>query len=63
MYPICRGEKPCILCTFVESHDFTGMTVAPFCTSGIGRSGDDPARPTGTGAWHKGAPQQRCFRK
>ena len=43
-YPIWWGKEPRILCTFVESHDFTGMTVIPFCTSGssgIGGSGSD----------------------
>ena len=57
-YPIWWGEEPRILCTFVESHDFTGMTVIPFCTSGssgIGRSGDDLAQLAGTGNWLKGA--------
>ena len=57
-YPIWWGEEPRILCTFVESHDFTGMTVIPFCTSGgsgIGRSGEDLAKLAGTGTWLKGA--------
>ena len=57
-YPIWWGMEPRILCTFVESHDFTGMTVIPFCTSGssdIGRSGDDLAKLAGTGTWLKGA--------
>ena len=57
-YPIWWGEEPRIMCTFVESHDFTGMTVIPFCTSGgsgIGRSGDDLAKLAGTGTWLKGA--------
>ena len=57
-YPIWWGEEPRILCTFVESHDFTGMTVIPFCTSGssgIGRSGDDLAALAGTGTWLEGA--------
>ena len=57
-YPIWWGEEPRILCTFVESHDFTGMTVIPFCTSGssgIGRSDDDLAKLAGTGTWLKGA--------
>ena len=57
-YPIWWGEEPRILCTFVESHDFTGMTVVPFCTSGgsgIGRSGDDLAKLAGSGNWLKGA--------
>ena len=57
-YPIWWGEEPRILCTFVESHDFTDKTVIPFCTSGgsgIGRSGDDLAKLAGTGNWLKGA--------
>ena len=57
-YPIWWGEEPRILCTFVESHDFTDRTVIPFCTSGgsgIGRSGDDLAKLAGTGTWLKGA--------
>ena len=57
-YPIWWGEEPRILCTFVESHDFTGITVIPFCTSGssgIGGSGDDLARLAGTGSWLQGA--------
>ena len=57
-YPIWWGEEPRIMCTFVESHDFTDKTVVPFCTSGgsgIGRSGDDLAKLAGTGNWLKGA--------
>lgn len=57
-YPIWWGEEPRILCTFVESHDFTDKTVIPFCTSGgsgIDRSGDDLAKLAGTGNWLKGA--------
>lgn len=57
-YPIWWGEAPRILCTFVESCDFTGKTVIPFCTSGssgIGDSGDDLARLAGTGDWLEGA--------
>ena len=57
-YPIWWGEEPRIMCTFVESHDFTGKTVIPFCTSGgsgIGRSGEDLAKLAGTGNWLKGA--------
>ena len=57
-YPIWWGEEPRILCTFVEAHDFTGMAVIPFCTSGgsgIGRSGRDLAELAGTGTWLDGA--------
>lgn len=57
-YPIWWGMEPRILCTFVESYDFTGITVIPFCTSGssdIGASGSDLARLAGTGNWLNGA--------
>ena len=40
-YPIWWGEAPKILCTFLNSYDFSGKTVIPFCTShssGIGAS-------------------------
>lgn len=33
-YPIWFAKAPRILCTFVESYDFQGKTVIPFCTSG-----------------------------
>ena len=33
-YPIWWGEAPRIVSTFVESYDFSGKTVVPFCTSG-----------------------------
>lgn len=32
-YPIWWGEAPRIMSTFVESYDFSGMTLAAFCTS------------------------------
>ncbi len=57
-YPIWWGDAPRIMSTFVESHDFTGMTVIPFCTSGssgIGRSGENLEKQAGTGKWLKGA--------
>ena len=56
-YPIWWGQAPRILSTFVESHDFTGITVIPFCTSGssdIGRSGDTLAEQAGSGRWLQG---------
>ena len=43
-YPIWWGQAPRILSTFVESYDFSGKTIVPFCTSGssgIGRSAED----------------------
>lgn len=56
-FPIWWGGAPRILSTFVESYDFDGITVVPFCTSGgsgIGQSGDDLARQAGSGAWQAG---------
>ena len=40
-YPIWHGQAPRIISTFLESYDFTGKTLVPFCTShssGIGSS-------------------------
>lgn len=40
-YPIWWGQAPKIIYTFLESYDFSGKTVVPFCTSassGIGGS-------------------------
>lgn len=33
-FPIWWGEAPRIMSTFVESYDFSGKTIVPFCTSG-----------------------------
>lgn len=33
-YPIWWGDAPRIVSTFVESYDFSGKTIVPFCTSG-----------------------------
>lgn len=33
-FPIWWGTLPKILCTFLETYDLSGKTVAPFCTSG-----------------------------
>lgn len=33
-YPIWWGTAPRIIDTFVESYDFSGKTIVPFCTSG-----------------------------
>lgn len=33
-YPIWWGIEPKIICTFLESYDFSGKTIVPFCTSG-----------------------------
>ena len=32
-YPIWWGEAPRIISTFMESYDFSGKTIVPFCTS------------------------------
>ena len=40
-YPIWHGQAPKIISTFLESYDFSGKTIIPFCTShssGIGSS-------------------------
>ena len=53
-YPIWWGQAPRILSTFVESHDFTGITVIPFCTSGgsgAGRTGVTLGEQAGTGTF------------
>ncbi|MBQ6313118.1 MAG: flavodoxin [Lachnospiraceae bacterium] len=57
-YPIWWGEEPRIMDTFVESYDFDGITMLPFCTSGssgIGRSGKNLADNAGSGNWLEGA--------
>lgn len=43
-YPIWWGQAPRIISTFIESYDFSGKTIIPFCTSGssdIGSSAKD----------------------
>ena len=56
-YPIWWGQAPKILHTFLESYDFTGKTIVPFCTSGssgIGSSAEN-LRPLAPGAdWLEG---------
>ena len=40
-YPIWHGQAPRIISTFLESYDFAGKSIVPFCTShssGIGSS-------------------------
>ena len=56
-YPIWWGEEPRIMDTFVESYNFDGITMIPFCTSGssgIGRSGKNLADNAGSGTWIDG---------
>lgn len=43
-YPIWHEQAPRIIDTFLESYDFSGKTIVPFCTShssGIGNSDKD----------------------
>ncbi len=56
-YPIWWGEAPRIVSTFVESYDFSGKTIIPFCTSGgsgIGSSADALETLAGNGTWLDG---------
>ena len=57
-FPIWWGVAPRIIETFLESHDFSGKTIIPFCTSGgsgVGRS-DEELHKNGKGdvKWLKG---------
>ena len=57
-FPIWWGEEPRIMDTFVESYDFSGKTVIPFCTSsssGIGSSGRNLEQLTSGATWLDGA--------
>ena len=57
-FPIWWGGEPRIMDTFVESYDFSGITLIPFCTSGssgIGASGTNLEALSGTGTWLPGA--------
>ena len=42
-YPIWWGEAPRIMSTFMESYDFSGKTLAAFCTSASSEFGDSDA--------------------
>ena len=56
-YPIWWGIAAWPVDTFVETNDFTGKTVIPFCTSsssGLGQSGELLAELAGTGDWQEG---------
>lgn len=57
-YPIWWGEAPRIISTFVESYDFSGKTIVPFCTSGgsgIGSSAEDLKELTSGAEWLSGS--------
>ena len=56
-YPIWNYIEPRIMDTLVESIDFTGKTVVPFCTSEsspVGDSDDNLKANAGTGEWKEG---------
>ena len=42
-YPIWWGEAPRIINTFLESYDFSGKAIAPFCTSASSPMGSSAA--------------------
>lgn len=56
-YPIWWGEAPKIINTFLESYDFKGKTMIPFCTSGgsgLGQSGKKLADTLPGSTWKEG---------
>ena len=57
-FPIWWGVAPRIIETFLESYDFSGKTIIPFCTSGgsgIGRSDEELRKNVkGDVKWEKG---------
>ena len=56
-YPIWWGDAPRIVSTFVESYDFSGKTIVPFCTSGgsgIGSSASNLEQLTSGATWLSG---------
>lgn len=56
-YPIWWGEAPRIVSTFMESYDFSGKTIVPFCTSGgsgIGSSASNLKQLTNGATWLDG---------
>ena len=56
-YPIWWGDAPRIISTFLESYDFSGKTIIPFCTSGssgIGSSASDLEALTEGATWLDG---------
>ena len=56
-YPIWWGEAPRIVSTFIESYDFSGKTIVPFCTSGgsgIGSSAENLEQLTNGAQWTSG---------
>ena len=57
-YPIWFGKAPKIIYTFLESYDFSGKTIIPFCTSGssgIGSSATNLQPLAPNAEWKEGA--------
>ena len=56
-YPIWHGQAPRIISTFLESYDFAGKTIIPFCTSassGIGSSDTNLHSLASSATWESG---------
>lgn len=56
-YPIWHGQAPRIISTFLESYDFAGKTLVPFCTSGssgIGSSAENLHSLCTDATWYEG---------
>ncbi|MCM1167942.1 MAG: aldo/keto reductase, partial [Ruminococcus sp.] len=56
-YPIWHGQAPRIISTFLESYDFSGKIIVPFCTShssGIGSSDTNLHSLAGSANWLSG---------
>ena len=49
-YPIWHGQPPRIISTFLESYDFAGKTIVPFCTSHSSGYSDSSIKPLAPGA-------------
>ena len=70
-FPIWWGIAPRIIETFLESYDFSGKTIIPFCTSGgsgVGRSDTELHKNVrGNVKWEKGVqinrPDETAIRK
>ena len=66
-YPIWWGVAPRIIETFLESYDFSGKTIIPFCTSGgSGLGGSDEKLHANVGRdvrWGKGMQINRANEK
>lgn len=56
-YPIWHGQAPKIVYTFLESYDFSGKTIVPFCTShssGLGSSSSNLHSLASSADWKEG---------